>query len=493
MDVEANNFFAKWVRRTITTDKVYYIPNQNVVKDVFKRSGIRTTAVTEQLFEPYQEVKKGFLSLWSDSSISYDPVTKTAEHKGFKFKVTHEEFAPKSDSVLRFINGWIGDPNLGTYLVRLLKNDGQNKENPFNLLRDRLSKEVVRQQKGDPTRRAGYPRFFPDVNYLPKLYELLGVKSFEEIGILGTGDYANLWKGIVLRHNLDYPTMKIFQQGEEMLGYAYVLWKDMTTDYEYLSSFPEEILERLHLIVAQNRKTVGSERWTKDPFQKIVSKLKGKDLVSLCLTDQKFGKLCDADQQIIFRQKLMEEFGLDYFENDHGYESPFSLYIQMYKFFEFVEMEFPEEEGLRASYHLAMSVKGVAKTRKSLVDRLVTLVPPPDMPKRDLNKSTNTFAVFFPSTPELSFYVYTVYGLDQFNEEKPLGYRVLAVFDTHMIEKYLRKEDILTMAQKIMDAYDEETDDFDVIPTDNFDVSWLLELSGDDEVRLLRSHYDTSK
>ena len=69
----------------------------------------------------------------------------------------------------------------------------------------------------------------------------------------------------------------------------------------------------------------------KDLFGLIIgSELKGKDLISACLTSASVNEQCEANDQQIFKDRLQEEFDVDFDADSYNYPDARSLYIQMH-------------------------------------------------------------------------------------------------------------------------------------------------------------------
>ena len=83
----------------------------------------------------------------------------------------------------------------------------------------------------------------------------------------------------------------------------------------------------------------------KDLFNLIINDdLKGKDLISACLTDVKINARCDENDQQLFKDRLESEFALDFDEETYDYPDPRTLYIQMHTLFLKVVRDADEDE-----------------------------------------------------------------------------------------------------------------------------------------------------
>jgi len=58
--------------------------------------------------------------------------------------------------------------------------------------------------------------------------------------------------------------------------------------------------------------------------------IKGKDLISACLSNSNVNKICNSNDQKFFKDRLWKEFYINFTKNNYDYPNPRSLYIQMY-------------------------------------------------------------------------------------------------------------------------------------------------------------------
>lgn len=485
MDVPQNdlrdNVFYSWVLFSKSRSDVFYLPDTKIIPAILKKWGLQMADLEPDLNNKrFEAVRRDLVEYWGGGKgeFIYDPESKTVIVEGVKLSVTKETKTKEKMSLsgvaskVRFVRGWIGSPALTTYLLRVLRKETPNANNPFNAL-------------------ASESPYLPDITYLPELYKILGVSNFDQMNIKGTGDWRSAWSSVTFNQGR---FLELHQPGHSLNsipvldGNIVESHRKLSLDTRtpiYLMKLPKIVLERLKQRVAHNRGSFPTQSLTKDSFQAVTNNLKGKDLISLCLSNKAFDKFCLANDQELFRRKLKEEFGVDYDENDHGYESPWALYKQMHTYFEFVVLELPSQRDEAATYFVDSSKKRGRKPPHE--ERLVTLVPPPAEELKNMIGGM-WFIIFFPAAPELSFY-----AVCSMQGEGNRNIVVRAVFETNMIEKTVLKEDIIpNIAQPFMDLYwaNNEESFLNSIPAfhDLQATAWYQEMTGDDDVRVLRGY-----
>lgn len=430
---------------------------------------------------------------WSRTNFDYDAEKKTViVSEKTTLKVIDTLVIGKTK--FRFVAGWPCNSAITTLLVRTLKGNSENEKNPFNEFRLEVP-------------------YLPDISYLPELYKILGVKNFADLRISETGDYRNLWRGVTTSSfvmiEFDNFTCPIFlndqwKDGIPLLWYQGISVAPFELNY-YLQRFPQVVLDRLQLIVAQNRKMLSPKKWQRDPFQAVLDRnLKGKDLIAVCASNAKFNALCNQDDQKLFRARLNTEFGIEWNKNQHGFTSPRELYVQLYRFANFIL----NRDGKYSLYTVAEKGLSSGQLTPEIISRAVSILAPTPKMKQFLEKkktvvSARTAAhtlvemiryfliVFFPSAPDLSFYI----GV----EENPndaffagvYGRRPVTavdVFSTEMLEEYVPKQKILhNIAQKVV-YFMNHGGNFgqSLRGLEKFfellDLDWLVKLSGDNDV-----------
>lgn len=387
-DSEGNPFY-DWVKISLNEEgklfngkNVGYIPNQKAVKAVLSKSGVtlKDFKTAEKFKSQYSAVRKEFLKLWSTPiPEAYDGTS--VEFFSGNYKITSKKKLGNVE--VRFIAAWISTPSLGKYLLRILRGNGENDDNPFNEL-------AVRQDSSVLTRS------LPDITYLPELYKILGVENFEDMRISGTGDWVKVWKDIIVHTTESLLTRSFQLAGVEGREHISVLWGEDDFKFTYFERLPKVVLDRLKLVVAQNRATVPPTQWKKDPFQAITSgNLRGRDLISLCNTSREVNSICNANDQQLFKNHLLTEFGLDWSRNRHGFNSARELYKQMHTRYEYMTIS----AGAPHKYGIILKGKDVPKLTPGT--SIAILVPR----KQFISEFSTLAVVIFPQVPELSYYV----------------------------------------------------------------------------------------
>lgn len=464
MEEARDNPFRKWVEKTYIPTGVVYYPDDSVVETVLERLGI-TLQQLEKLHATWRAVhiESAFVYLWCQKDFEYDKDSGTVKHMDTLFKVVssvRKDIHLRVPKILLFraIKGWIGTPALNKYLVRACREEDPNAYNPFNIFIKRGNRNIL-----------------PDVDYLPELYEELGVKSFEELHISGTGDYKKILEEDAPNFGFSL-TVKLY--GENVA----ITWG--TKEANYVERFPREMIEKLRRVVVRNSGQMPLS-WTKEIFQELVSKgLKGKDLISLCISDSHFNARCNYNDQQLFKDRLLSEFDVNWYNDHHNFQTPRELYIQMHTYYEKMigitradgSFEFYDvlemKEGKPAPYHRDYSVLSV-------------LVPNQNMFKTD---NDQLIIVFFPQAPQFSFYIS---GSGHLKGSNIMIIDSLSIFGAEKIEQILGKESLLKSAETFLKHFlrDGERHAQSGYPLGE---KWkdLIPVEGRARVILLKSPYD---
>jgi hypothetical protein len=125
--------------------------------------------------------------------------------------------------------------------------------------------------------------------------------------------------------------------------------------------------------------------------------IKGKDLISLCLSNKHINNLCNRDDQKLFRDRLPTEFSLNWNIEKYDFATPRDLYIQMSKkYYEISEIF--DDYGRHIRYSLVES-PGAQKRNPGIRTKL--LIPNSDWPN-----DVESFYFYFPDVAEISFVVH---------------------------------------------------------------------------------------
>ena len=277
---------------------------------------------------------------------------------------------------IQFIDGFISKVHLNTFFKRAIKGNGENDKNPFNRFGPTTDSRIA---------------ILPDSKYLPTLYKALGVKNFAETN-LTRADYDSAFEGT------EYPEyddiLRVIYEDNPPIG---IVWRELTNEGEniYLDSLHPLVVKKLALRVANLQKAgqgkMPFSQAGRDVFASIVRQdLKGKDLISLCRSNDKINAYCNQNDQQLFKQRLLTEFREEWHPGAHGYDHPRDLYVQMHKVF------FDVFKDIRGDgYHFDTMEDGLVDERNSIV----RVVPYPEWS----TGGSRHFLFFFPDHPELSF------------------------------------------------------------------------------------------
>lgn len=445
MQREEENPFLAWVdsqKELFEPEDVVYIPNEKAVEFILKKSGVKPSDFNRKLdvqpsnsffrssekpeLKIYLSIQRAFMGLWKKKEwAAYDEETSTVEifiYKSYKsYKVTGS--TKRKGILVRFINGWVGTPSLGKFLVRFLKGDGGNSENPFNVF----------------VGKNRYRTYLPDITYLPELYKQLGVEKFEDIPISGPIE----WENFSPKHIDDGNVEVHFYTTSEHID---VLWREKDERIIYLNGLPKALIDKLKALIIQKKRIIPPTEWEKDPFQAIVEgNLVGKDLIALCNTSKAINAKCNANDQELFKIALRKEFGMNWSENTHDFPTPRELYKQMHTYFDYI---LPIKRGGRI---IGSRVDYYSSRHRSITpsmnDNAVILVPSESMKRAD------NLIVVFHEHPHLSFYLTAKfkYGFPTWYSSEEFG--SLRTAETKEIRKLLDEKDLLDLAKSLLKIY----------------------------------------
>lgn len=246
--------------------------------------------------------------------------------------------------------------------------------------------------------------FIPDVNYLPELYQRLGVTDLKTSG-LTTADYLSAWSGVNTLIINDWIVLVGLQK--EPIGITWIdpQFEDRKTDkilhVWYLERLPEIVLKRLEVRI-ENLKEAGGgtaplSSVPRDILQKITNPaLKGKDLIGLCIQNAAANRYCNQNDQQLFKDRLFSEFGLNWKLEKQEFATPRELYIQMHKkYWEIAhQTEHPELHARYGKYNLIHVPRQSSRGK----DTVLRIVPDPSWPKQ-----ASSYLFFFPDEVSLSY------------------------------------------------------------------------------------------
>ena len=249
-----------------------------------------------------------FETLWTwrhqDGSLFvYDGNTNTVTKDGKTFKPSRQKMYTNYYWVT--INGFLAEPNL----ITLMK----------------------RYQQSDPIPDE-WDGAFLHSSGIAKLYADLGVSSFEEI-FPTEADYdkfrferRRFEENI--RNNPDLPYQ--FEVNGQVI---YLLDRD-ENGKPLFSELPKRMVQELAVAIENRKNPVGKLLVHKDLFKMIVSgDLKGKELIRACNTSKEVNDRCNANDYALFKERLREEFNLDYDKEPEGFDNARQLYIHFHSVF----------------------------------------------------------------------------------------------------------------------------------------------------------------
>ena len=406
MDVPqvGDNQFFDWVRNgNGMGNQIFYIPETDMVSFAWEQLGVTQEQYeAETSFHTTDDLSEAiglFTEAYTEDGLRTLDIPHTRRSvNGLKLgrlinlPRTEEDRSSANDpkNKVQFVKGWIGIQYVDLRLKRAIQGDNEQDRNPF----DNFTSKV----EGDVT-------FLPDIVYLPRLYEQLGITSLEETGLTAR-DYAGAWEGISwiftplslvafeMEGKEDPEKIAISALGKFARDVDQLVPGDEEFgDIYYLIELPELVVKRLAVRIENLKNTSKAplSGISRDLLQKISSPaLRGKDLIGLCIQNVAINRFCNQENQRLFRERLQSEFNLDWSANKRGFVTPRELYVQLYKGYYLIE------EDVTGGFDVNRVV-GPSK-----YNAIARIVPTPDWSA----DWTNWF-FFFPDHPDLSFIVHS--------------------------------------------------------------------------------------
>ena len=294
------------------------IPAEDQTSLILEHFGL-SESVFKKAFRVYADA---FLKLWSN--VKYD-----AEQRVIKadrdFEASEiQEF--DEDVTYVTINGFISTDELSMLITNY---------DPVNS----IPKKWVLDERTE---------IYLHPNRVEALYEELGVSGFDEL--------------FPTRADLKSFSTSLHSQCSSLLGAQYRLdFKDGQVIYLVdrvgnniiiISDIPNALKRELASRLENRKNPVGSVFPRKDLFPMIVTRdLKGKELIRACNIDPDTNEQCNKDDFRLFKQRLRDEFRIDFDQNSHGYPDARTLYIQMHTLYaEFNERPYGGTQRIRQAF-----------------------------------------------------------------------------------------------------------------------------------------------
>jgi len=329
----------------------YFIPANDQLDNIYKQLDIdiRIYNINVLLPKISKELKDAFIELWAlahnKRSAKFD--SHSVEGIPFSYKGKKEIFKNKSLDI-QYIEGFLTTPQLSLLLKRNIVLEEAKilydiqKGNP-SVYGDigGFVKPVANKYNPFRTPNQTKNQILPDQTALIQLEHELDIKSFQDfldktkfsrrnlVDFFSyykmDGNIASWSNNFYLRIEGDPNPIDILEKEEyDSGGYRYYTY--------YVSRLPTFMITKLRQLIFNNSNARGDLGMvTADPLHLIAEgKLKGKDLISLCLGNAKLNKLCNANNQKIFVKALHNEFNLTWQPDLYEYKTPRELYKQMH-------------------------------------------------------------------------------------------------------------------------------------------------------------------
>jgi hypothetical protein len=278
--------------------------------------------------------------------------------------------------------------------------------------------------------------FVPDDNVLKGIYKKFETdrEAFERIPSELAKAFVRFWD----KDNLKANGIKI--QGKKIDGVAFSEERTRYHTYQYIKGFlstPE--LSRQLKEFLTTKYDFSTEY--KDVLQQIArGHLKGKDLIAFCLSSKNVNTFCNRNEQALFKNSILQEFGLNWAERNYGM-TPRDLYVRLHKGFYKVF-----GTSTYGSYVAATSTQSIDKRFLQLA---MILASPTE------KIGTRRFIFFFPEYPELSFYAETkmvkpkrsqsVSKTERQQAQYGYSVEVASLQDTQVIESHISRRQLLAL------------------------------------------------
>jgi hypothetical protein len=297
------------------------------------------------------------------------------------------------EAIIQYINGIILPGEVAKMLRREISGFNQTESNPF-------------------WQFAGIDDCIPDTDYLPELYEKLGVKGFEDLP-------KEVVKILVFyRNKMPYVDSNRFTQTRYKVNreIIYVVDRYVSPGSEYsdcymLDKLPENTIKEARSYLENLKGVMPTEKWNPDIMELIISRgIKGKDLISLCRSSSKINKHCDEK---LFTRLILSEFGhkLSYeYIQLLGFKTMREYYTQLHKF-----------------YAVASILKGVLKMGKEISRLRVDPVKNGEEEERRIGVLKRIYFITPEPYPEPKYPGIATYFL--FKNEEKLVLSFLCIFE----------------------------------------------------------------
>lgn len=298
----------------------YYIPSPQILDAVYKWLDMTAEELNE-LVE--SQVKEAFCAVWNSRNFQELGIQVTDEAvigpdgveipRDPTFVIQH----PHWNTV--FIEGFLSLPHL-TKVLKAIKTK-PNENNPFGL----AAKKVKGVMESFPDIMGVV---VPDASIIQSLYDRLGVSSFEELfPSQADFDYVFAGEPRVEYNSIDkYYRLKL--AGESPIGIV-----DDATPAIFVDRLPNAYMRRMEQLIANRSGARGDiAAIPKDVLQLITTGyLKGKDLIGLCASNPEVNKICNKDDQALFKRALKSEFGITFQSGLFDYQTARELYMAGHK------------------------------------------------------------------------------------------------------------------------------------------------------------------
>lgn len=360
MDVDSNKNIFTWIASgRLGPNQTFYIPSKKAVEFLCAKVLNCKESDLKRVFKfdkpesfgfrvpPNEILRKSLRQIWCTSgsdiyklfTIGSDHV-KTKDGKQIKFVGTPVEMSAvgtdyyEGSYKIQYISGMILTGSMVSLLKNILKEHsgyGLRNENSFYRFFDN-ERNIFRKYEWEVG--------LPDKSYIPELLKELEVESIRDVPV-EVMKILVLGEDVLRKHRMhDDEYQILFVSGTFEFGVVDILANSDSGQYNhflFLNRYPPELVRKARNMIANLRGTAPVEKLYQNALEKIAQGgIKGRDLIALCGSSKEINKLCNSDDQAIFKRKLLEEFGEAFRWSEKvilrtGFQTPRELYRQMYK------------------------------------------------------------------------------------------------------------------------------------------------------------------
>lgn len=284
----------------------FYIPDIGIFPKLSKWLGLGSTDLYNLIST---DIANAFSYLWdsrhfNELGVRVDNNKFVIAPDGTKIRInTHFDLG---DLTQIFVEGMLSLPHL-TEFIRNIKNHA-NVNNPLfiSATRNNINKVTI----------------LPDLDLIHSLLEKFKVRNLLELTL---SDFNNVFNE---SYTIDI-LLRLIVEDEDPIGIT-----DKIGQCYFIDRLPHKTMNKLEQLIVNKSNAKGDiGEISRDVLQLITAgHLKGKDLISLCVSNPKINKICNANDQALFKRALKREFNIEFKVGLFDHTSARKMYFQAHKF-----------------------------------------------------------------------------------------------------------------------------------------------------------------